>query len=357
MADGTDSSQLKTSRPTFHVDGQAQPTLTGGLLLLRIAENTQGLYRCEATFGNWGPSGGGTGFLYFDRRMLDFGKPFQVRLGQAVLFDGRITALEARFPEASPPELTVLAEDRLQELRMTRRTQTYEGLSDAAVIEEVARRHSLTAQVDVRGPTYKVLAQVNQSDLAFLRERCRTLDAELWVEGSTLHAQTHEKRAGTPLVLGYHNELREFSVLADLAGQRSEVMVGGWDVRGKEALKHVATDSVLGAELDGGLSGASVLGSALGERKEVLVHTVPLNSDEARARAETFFRLSARRFLVGRGIAEPNPRLRAGARVELRGLGQLFSGKYYLTDVTVSFDGTRGLRTEFVGERPGLGKE
>lgn len=355
MADGTHSTQLRLARPSFRVDGQEQPTLSGGLLTLQISENTQGLYRCEASFGNWGPAEGGTGFLYFDRRLLDFGKPFQVTLGQDVLFDGRITALEARFPEASPPELTVLAEDRLQDLRMTRRTMSYEEVSDSAVIEEIARRHGLTPSVDVSGPTYKVLAQVNQSDLAFLRERCRTIDAELWVEGKTLHAKAHGRRTGPPVELGYRNELREFTVLADLAGQRTSVVVGGWDVRGKSELKHEATDSVLGAELEGGTSGASVLASALGERKEALVHTVPLNADEARARAETFFRLSARRFLVGRGTAETSARLRVGAHVQLRGLGDLFSGKYYLTDVKVRFDGARGLRTEFVGERPGLG--
>ena len=36
------------------------------------------------------------------------------------------------------------------------------------------------------GPTYKTLAQVNQSDLAFMRERARSIDAELWMDGSKI---------------------------------------------------------------------------------------------------------------------------------------------------------------------------
>jgi hypothetical protein len=36
-------------------------------------------------------------------------------------------------------------------------------------------------------------------------------------------------------------------------------------------------------------------------------------------------------------------------------LGPLFSGTYYLAEVTHLFDGARGIRTEFMGERPGIG--
>src|SRR5262245_17040808 len=120
MPDGT-SSGVFSARPVFEVGGQDNPDLAAGLLALLVVETAGGLYRCEALFGNWGASG----FRYFDRRTLDFGKTFQVKLGSDKLFDGRITALEARFPEGGPPQINVLAEDRLQDLRMTRRTRTF----------------------------------------------------------------------------------------------------------------------------------------------------------------------------------------------------------------------------------------
>ena len=39
----------------------------------------------------------------------------------------------------------------------------------------------------VDGPRYDVVQQLNQSDLAFLRERARLVQAELWCDGRTLH--------------------------------------------------------------------------------------------------------------------------------------------------------------------------
>ena len=52
MADETTG--LKESRPTIVVGSEVNGPLGGGLPSLMIVENTNGLYRCEAKFGNWG---------------------------------------------------------------------------------------------------------------------------------------------------------------------------------------------------------------------------------------------------------------------------------------------------------------
>jgi phage protein D len=345
-----------SARPTVLLDGREEPALSDGLRGLAVVEDTAGLYRCEATFGNWGNAGSDVDYLYFDRRTLDFGKAFAVRLRDETLFDGRITALEAHYHDRGPRNLNVLAEDRFQDLRMTRRTRTFADVTDADVFSRVANDHGLTPRVDVTGPTHKVLSQTNQSDLAFLRERARAVDAEIWMEGSTLHARTRAGRDAGTKRLTYGAELFEFSVLADLAHQRTSVFVNGWDVGAKRALQFEATDSVLGGEMNGDLSGASILRTAFGPRKEALAHTVPLTEQEAQAEAESFFRRTARRFVVGRGACTASAALRVGGHVELAGLGPLFNGKYYLSEVRHTFDFARGVRTAFTCERPGLGR-
>ena len=354
MADETTG--LKESRPTIVVDNEVNGPLGGGLLTLMIVENTNGLYRCEAKFGNWGEKNSTTDFLYFDRSVLDFGKDFEIKLGNDSIFKGKIMGLEGNFPEGQSPEISVLAEDRFQDLRMTRRTRTFTDVSDADVIKQIATDHGLTPEVDVPGPTYKVLAQVNQSDLAFVRDRARSVDAEVWMSDKTLLAKAHTGRNGDKLQMTYGNQLREFNVLADLAMQRTSVAVNGWNISNKAALQFEATDSAISSELNGDTSGVSILQSALGERKEALAHTVPLNDQEAQHEAEAFFRMSARRFVVGHGIAETNKSLRAGSQLDLQGLGPLFNGKYYVAEVKHIFDSTRGLRSEFRSERVGIGK-
>ena len=347
---------IKSSRPTITVGGTDDASLREGLLGLVIAEDTSGLYRCEATFGNWGTKGSGVDYLYFDRRTLDFGKTFQIKIGTDTIFEGRITGLEAQFPDHEGPRLVVLAEDRFQDLRMTRRTRTFADLSDSDVFNRIANDHGLTPSVSVTGPTHKVLSQVNQSDLAFMRERARSIDAEVWMQGSTLNAKSRTNRGGGTLELTYGGNLREFAVVADLAHQRTSVTVSGWDVSEKEGVKYEANDSVVQGELNGDTSGASVLSSALGTRKESVAHTVPFTLQEAQTQAESYFRVMARRFVVGRGTTTTDSRLRVGSYVDVKNVGPLFGGKYYLSEVRHLFDGAHGIRTFFTAERPGLGR-
>ncbi len=345
-----------TARPTILIGGEENSSLVGGLNYLLIIEKTEGLYRCEAKFGNWGPKGGTTDFLYFDRQTLDFGKDFQVKLADDVIFSGKITALEANFPEGQSPVITALAEDALQNLRMTRRTRTFDDSTDSDIFSKIAGDHNLTPNIDASGATHKIVAQVNQSDLAFMRERARSIDAEIWIKDKELNVKTRSRRGQDKVSLKYGAQMREFRVIADLANQRTSVSASGWDVSSKEAIKHEATDSILGGELGSDASGVRILQSAFGERKESIAHDVPFSDEEARFAAGSFLKTIARQFVVGRGVAEPNARLRVGAFVELDGVGKLFNGKYYIAEIAHIFDNVKGFRTEFRAERTGIGQ-
>src|SRR5207302_553018 len=118
----------------------------------------------------------------------------------------------------------------------------------------------------------------------------------------------------------------------------------GWDVAAKSAVKFEATDTEVRGELGPTDSGASILQSKFGDRKESVAHAVPWSQAETEARAKAHFRMTARRFVAGQGVARTTGKLRVGAAVDLDGLGPLFNGKYYLAEVRHRFDGARGLR-------------
>ncbi|HWI66149.1 MAG TPA: contractile injection system protein, VgrG/Pvc8 family, partial [Symbiobacteriaceae bacterium] len=242
------------------------------------------------------------------------------------------------------------------DLRMTRRTRGFEEMSDSAIISQVIGDAGLTASVSVTGvEQHALVVQLNQSDLAFIRDRARAVDAEVWADGTTVNVKSRSDRATAEVTLAYGEELLEFSVLADLAGQRSEVRVTGWDVTSKTAISSAATDSVISSELAGLTGGSSVLTSALAARVEQVVHHHPVVEAEAKFLAEATFRRLARRFLTGMGVAEGKPQIRVGCKVKLEGVGTLFSGSYYVTEVRHMVDRTQGYRTQFRVERPGIG--
>ena len=362
MATPAETSALYSARPTVLLEGRRDVGLSNGIQSLCVQEDIAGLYWCELTIGNWGTPNGNVTYLYFNRTILDFGKKIGVELGQSEtadqVFEGRITALEGRFMQERAPEITVLAEDKAQDLRMIRRTRAFENMSDRDVIERIASEHGFQADIDIDGPTsHQTISQVNQSDLAFLRDRARAIDAELWVEGNTLRVQARSRRRLRDVSFTYGQRLREFSVIADLAHQATAVTIGGWDVTAKSRLKSKVDESAIRAELNSDeLSGASALKSAFGERAQQVVHHVPLTVEEARLMAESEFRRRARRFVTGRALAEGDGRIRVGVHVELKGLGPIFNGMYYVTMVRHLFDVEHGYRTAFEVERAGIGQ-
>lgn len=359
MPDAALAPSIYPAVPVLSLDGEARSDLADALDGLLVEETVTGMRRCEATLANWGPTNGGIGYPYFERGQLDFGMRLKIDMGAGegggAIFDGRITGVEGRFGRDRAPELLILAEDRLQDLRMTRRSRSFEDVTDEDVIRQVASQHGLQTDLDVSGPTHRVLTQLNQSDLAFLRERARAIDVELWIDGSTLHAQARSRRRVAEATLTYGEGLHEIAVRADLAGQVSGFTVSGWDVAGKTAIEHKATESTLAGELDGDTSGSRVLQDTLGERDQQVVHELPVSTQEAQSLAEAYYRRAARRFVVGRGVAEADARMTVGARVTLERIG-LFDGDYYVTLVRHVFDAIQGLRTHFEVERAGLAR-
>ena len=342
--------------PRISLDGSEQSALTSHLVELASEETVEGLARCEATFSNWGPKDNAVGYLFSDRRILDFGKALKVeaRDGQGIVFEGRIMGLEGRYARDRAPELLVLAEDRFQDLRMKRRSRTFEDINDSDLFNRIASDYGLQPNVDVDGPTHKVLAQINQSDLAFVRERARAVDADVWFEDNKLNVVARSRRHNGDVKLTFMRELFDCTILADLACQFTAFRVTGWDVEGKQAIEYEASDSVIGGELNGNTSGSSELQRALGERKQQVVHRLPLTSQEAQSLAEGEFRRMARRFLRGECLAQGDTRVKVGTFVELDGLGPLYDGKYYVTRVRHSFSMQLGFRTALSVERPGI---
>ena len=262
-------------RPTIAINGNVSPVLGQALLELTVVDDGVGPSRCEARFGNWGQVGSGADYLFFNRQVLAFDAGLQVLLSDAKVFDGRIVAIGAGFPEAAQPTISVRAEDRLVDLRTTRRSRTFEKMTDSDVVSRIASEHRLKATLAIPGPIHATLHQQNQSDLEFLRARMEAIQADLWVEGDVLRAQLRSRRDLGTIALVRGGNLRELSVQDDLIGQR---------------------------------------------------------------------------YRLARGTCEANPALRIAVVLDLKGIGQLFSGRYRVCEVQHTFDQAYGLRTSFGAE-------
>ena len=349
-------------RPEFSVDGRYEPRLEVDCLRLEVSEDELGVARLIAVFQNWGRASESTepDFLYLDGRILELGREITVSIPTEdedfEIFRGVVMAMEADYPELRSPELIVHAEDRLQLLRMRQRSRFFEQSSDADIASSVASDHGLASDVFVDGPTHAELWQVNQSDLAFLRERARAVDARVSLFDGNLSFKPRRRGDAVPIALTRENDLLRFCVIADLAHQRSEVRVNGWGIDDKAAIHGVAGPEIADLEADGsGKHGPDTLVDLGIEALEEYHLEVPATFDEAMRTAESLMKERSRRFLCGRGTTKGTPSMRVGSQVDLVDLGPRFSGIYHVAEVRHTYDRADGLRTQFVAERAVFG--
>lgn len=355
---------LEGAIPAFAVEGAARPEIARDLLELEVEETAEGMASLRFTLSAIGPRPGSVdeALLWLDGRVLDFGKEIAVSLGPASaqerVFTGRISAIELGMEQGREAEVRILAEDRLMDLRMTRRFATWEEADLATIARGIAARHGLSAEIDLPGaPTQAMVQQWNQTDLGFLREQAARLGAEIWLDGTVLHLADRARRDDAPrLTLIQGNDLLTIALRADLSGQRSRVTVGGYDAQAKDGIAETAEGSVAAAEAGGRRTGPAVLEQAFGARDSFRLRDVPLAGAEARAWSRAAMLARARRFVQAEGVTTGTPRLRPGARLNLERVGEVFAGDgYRVTRCLHRYDLTNGYRTLFSAERAGIG--
>lgn len=350
---------IYVARPTVRIDSEENQKVSQLVLSMEMIEREGGLSSLELRVSNVASDpGGGADFAFEDDQTLKLGAQIQIYSGEESapqeIFRGTITALEAEFPELSPPELVVLAEDAFQHARMNRRTKIHENVSIYDLAKDLASALGLTPVITGFRTKIGTQVQLNESDLAFLRRILVRYDGDLQVVGGELHVSPRADVERGTVELKLHGQLRRARVLADLAHQVTEITATGWDpAKGKRV---AATSAGANPGLGSGRTGAQILNEAIGKRSHHIGHIALTTDDEAQAVADAAFDDRARRFLVMDATAEGNPALRVGTNVTVTGMGNRFDNTYYIIRACHRFSISRGYETDFIAECAFLGE-
>jgi phage protein D len=346
-------------RPLVEIDGRRSERVSELLLALDMREQEGGLSSMELRFSNIASEpGGSASYAFEDEQEIRLGASINVSTGDVTepqeIFRGVITGLEADFPESNPPELVVLAEDKLQQARMSRRTQLYSNLSVADIANQIAQRLSLQAQVMGLTSPNGTWVQLNESDLAFLRRLLRGLDADMQIVEGRLEAAPISDVQRELIELEMFRDLRSVRFTADLANQVNEVTSRGWNPLTGQTVSGSAQGLHLGPGR--GRRGSDLLRETLGARSEHVGHIAVTSDEEAQALADTVFDQRARGFVTAEGSATGHPRIRVGSHVRLLGVSPRFENTYYVVGAHHRYDQRGGYMTDFRAESSALGE-
>lgn len=353
-------SAIFSARPTLRIAGRADERATALVTAMRMEESEGGMSTLELRFTNWVAIGSGSTEHAFDTSSsLRLGAELGVYAGDEdsprEIFKGKVSALEMVCNYGTPPELVVLAEDALAAARRARRTKLYDRMSPADVVRAVASELGLTPTITGLASPNATWAQLNETDLAFLRRLLARFDADLQVVGADLHVSPRQEVSRGTIDLTLYSQLAKVRCTADLADQVTAVTIAGWNAIDGAAVQGQA-GRITHAGPGRGRSGVGWAQEAFGARSEHLGSPVAGTDAEARALAEAALDQRARRFVCAEGVAEGNASLRVGSQVRLSGISAQFDNTYYVVQARHLFDMRQGYRTEFCAECAYLGQ-
>ncbi len=275
------------------------------------------------------------------------GAPTQQRL-----VSGVVTALDSDFDNISLLEITGF--DRLYYLRLGKNTKSYENVRDSDMVREIAGTSSLRTDVGETEFVHPYVIQNNISDYAFLLERADRLGYEISVDDFTLSFRESAENEQPELSLTFGRELHSFSASMKALEEGSDFEVRGWDYRSRLPVSGTASAGDETYKMIPGSSprktnrrsGFEISREGIGPSSLSVVNDTVQDEKEAESIARAGYNRMLHNFVRGEGKTEGNTSIRKGRTLALKGLGPKFSGVYYVTSSTHTWD-REGYITKF----------
>ena len=270
---------------------------------------------------------------------------------------GEVTSIECAFDRWLARTI-VRGYTRDHRLQRVRRSRTFVNMKDSDIARQVAAQAGLTVgEIQETRTTHDHVAQVNQTDWEFLAWRARAIGYEFGVSADAFYFRRASGTSGTAVPLTYPQLLREFRPRLTAGNLGTETEVRVWDplaARVVSAKTGTSSDSVRLSDSSPDRLGrqfqatkppppAAATNPALGDlgpapsEQGFVVSNWPLAVGSAidSAAGEAMAGVSEHvgsTFAEAEGEAVGDPRLMAGAVVDVSGMPEQFCGKWVITN-------------------------
>jgi phage protein D len=267
------------------------------------------------------------------------------------MMTGEIAALDLTFGEHSLMEIRGF--DKLFRLKFGTKRRSFKDMKDSDIASSIASESGLSAQVDDTSTVHPYLFQNNLSNYDFLLERAKRIGYELLNDDKTFIFRKSQEDKAPALTLEYGIDFDRFSIQLKTLAEGSAIEVKGWDIKKKSEITATATSGSETSIMGGQESGYQLSESSFSESPLAIVDEAVVDATDAENISKAHYNSLLKDFISGEGTCSGNADIRVGTTLEIKGIGDRFSGNYYVIAVTHSMD-TQGYATTFKVRRTGI---
>jgi len=258
-------------------------------------------------------------------------------------FTGEVAAIAPQF-ESEGCVLVVRGYDVSHRLNRSRNTRTFQDMTASDIAKKIIGESGLPADVAATSEVYPFEQQSSETDWSYLWRLAARVSFELSCAAGKIHFRAPGAQAGTPIKVEWGKDLRAFHPRATAVSQVKKVTVSGWDPKAKRRVESTKETAKLDSKI--GITRNKV-SSDLGGGTLAVADRIVTTQGEADALAQSTLDRLANAWLEADGVCRGNPKIRAGTKVQVAGVGTRFGGEYLVTKSTHVIRGVKGYETEF----------
>ena len=337
------TSQKHVASITIAINGaDIPPELRSVLLEVKVKESVAVPSSAYLRFND-------PGLKQVDKPVFEIGKEIEIKAGgladtsKQSIFKGEIVAFEPEFTKGGCI-IAVRAYDKSHRLQRARKVRTFQDVTASDIVKRLAQEAGLSGSADATSPKFKFFLQSGESDRELIRRFERENNFQFFVENGSYKFRSATAAGGSIATLKYGESLMAFRPRISSAQQVNQVEVRGWDPAQK---REITSTAMNGGTISKPGIARSKVESAFSGNKVLLADRVIENSTEAQKVAQAAIDGFAEAYVEAEGQCLGNPKLHAGKKVKIEGVGTKLSGEYVLTAVTHWYRGEKGYYTNF----------
>jgi uncharacterized protein involved in type VI secretion and phage assembly len=290
----------------------------------------------------------GEPFQSLDDSGFEIGAQLEVKLGSTdestteTLFKGEIVTVEPDF-HAGGVAMVVRAYDKSHRMMRTRKQRTFANQTSSDIVTKICREYSLSPAAESSGGPHDMIIQHNETDWDFIWRLARRIGFEFVVDDTNANFGKPDAN-GDAVELSYPEQLRAFRPRITAIQQVESVNVRGFDLKSKQQV--VSTKTSPEQVTEAGITRSQVAGKFAGATLEIAGQSFSSTS-EADQLAQAALDQLANAYLGAEGTCAGNPKVKAGAKLKVSGIGSNYSGTYRVAKATHVLRGGGGYVTEF----------
>jgi uncharacterized protein involved in type VI secretion and phage assembly len=294
-----------------------------------------------------------------DKTAFVIGKSLVVKMGSVEetttqqLFKGEIVTVEPDF-QAGGVAMVVRAYDRSHRMMRSRKQRTFLNQTISDIVKTVGRDSGININAASSGGPLDFVLQHNETDWEFVWRLAKRIGFELTVDDTS--GAFKKPSAEDEVELKYPDDLHTFRPRITAVQQVEKVNVRGFDLKAKQSVTKTASRAEQLTKA--GIDRDTVVKAFPGAVLEIAGQSFN-DQSEATSMAQSMLDQLANAYLAAEGSCHGDPRIKAGAKLKITGVGSKFSGTYRVAKAVHAITGGGGYTTSFsnsVGEHTLLGQ-